>query len=334
MLTKRDKRVIIAAVALFLVSQPLILASIPLDVTSNVKPIVVKRGTHLPEVARLLKEEELVRSSSLFMAYVLLAHQGKIIAGEYELTRDLSIAQIAAKMAGGQTKIYTLKIVEGYNLNTVGDALEKAGIMSRDGFFRLAKDEAFLNRLAIPADTLEGYLSPDTYFYSKETDADALLERIARRTLAFFDKEEIKARMAELHMNPHHILTLASMIEKEAKIEPEKPLISAVFHNRLAEGMSLDSDPTVMYGIGMTPKALTRVDLDTPTAYNTYRLKGLPKGPICNPSTSSLLAALYPAPSDVLYFVSRNDGTHVFSRRIKEHNQFVTMYQKKRNKKP
>jgi UPF0755 protein len=334
MLTKRDKRVIATAVALFLVSQPLIFASIPLDTESNVKPVIVKKGTHLRDVAQLLEEEDLIRSGWLFMACSLVAHKGRVIAGEYELSKQMSIVQIAAKMAAGQRKVYTLKIVEGYNLNAVGEALEKAGIMDRNAFSKLATDDDFLNRLGIAADTLEGYLSPDTYFYSKETDVDAFLERIVRRTFAFFEKEDIKARMAELRMSPRDVLTLASMIEKEAKIEQEKPLISAVFHNRLEDGMSLDSDPTVMYGIGLTPKALTRVDLDTPTAYNTYRLKGLPKGPICNPSTSSVLAVLYPAPSDVLYFVSRNDGTHVFSKRISEHNQFVTMYQKNKKKKP
>jgi UPF0755 protein len=334
MLRRRDRRVITAAVALFLISQPLILASIPLDTEGTVRPVVVKKGTHFTEIARLLKNEDLIRSSSLFMAYSLLAHRGKIIAGEYELTKQLSIAQIAAKMAVGQRKVYTLKIVEGYNLSAIGDALQKAGIMDRDGFLRLTKDEAFLNRLGVPADTLEGYLAPDTYFYSKETEVDLFLERIVRRTFAFFEKEDVKARMAELRMNPYGVLTLASMIEKEAKVEEEKPLVSAVFHNRLQEGMSLDSDPTVMYGVGMIPKPLTRVDLGAPTAYNTYRIKGLPKGPICTPSTSSLAAALYPAPSDALYFVSRNDGTHVFSRHLKEHSQFVAIYQKNKKKKP
>jgi peptidoglycan lytic transglycosylase G len=332
MLTRRDKRVIAAAAALFLISQPVIFASIPLDTDDTVKPVVVKKGTHLRDVARLLEEQDLIRSSWLFVGCSLVAHRGKIIAGEYELSKQMSIAQIAARMAAGQRKVYTLKIVEGYNLNTVGEALEKAGIMNRNAFFKLATDDAFLDKLRIPADTLEGYFYPDTYFYSKETDIDVFLEKIIRRTFAFFEKEDIKARMVELHMSPYDVLTLASMIEKEAKIEEEKPLISAVFHNRLQNGMSLDSDPTVMYGISMSPKALTRVDLDRPTAYNTYRLKGLPKGPICNPSTSSLLAALYPAPSDFLYFVSRNDGTHVFSRRISEHNQFVTIYQKNKKK--
>jgi len=332
MLTRKDKRVIAAAVALFLISQPVILASIPLDTDSRVKPVVVKKGTHIRDVARLLEEQDLIRSSWLFVGCSLVAHRGKIIAGEYELSKQMSIAQIAARMAAGQRKVYTLKIVEGYNLSTVGEALEKSGIIERKAFFRLATDDVFLDKLRIPGDTLEGYFYPDTYFYSKETDIDVFLEKIIRRTFAFFEKEDIKARMAELHMSPYDVLTLASMIEKEAKIEEEKPLISAVFHNRLQNGMSLDSDPTVMYGISMSPKALTRVDLDRPTAYNTYRLKGLPKGPICNPSTSSLLAALYPAPSDFLYFVSRNDGTHVFSRHISEHNQFVTIYQKNKKK--
>jgi len=332
MLTKRDKRVIAAGVTLFLISQPVILASIPLDAESTVKPIIVKKGTHLHEVAQLLKEEDLIRSGWLFMACSLVVHKGKIIAGEYELSKHMSIAQIATRMAAGQRKVYTLKIVEGYNLNAAGEALEKAGIMDRNAFFKLATYDLFLDKVHISADSLEGYLAPDTYFYSKETDVEAFLERIIRRTFAFFEKEEIKARMAELHMNTYEVLTLASMIEKEAKIEQEKPLISAVFHNRLHIGMSLDSDPTVMYGIGPTPKALTKNDLNRPTAYNTYKLKGLPKGPICTPSTSSLLAALYPASSDFLYFVSKNDGTHVFSRHMSEHNQFVTIYQKNKKK--
>jgi UPF0755 protein len=156
MLTRRDKGVITAAVALFLMSQPLILASIPLDTEGAVKPVVVKKGTHFTEIARLLKGEDLISSSSLFMAYSLLAHRGKIIAGEYELTRQLSIAEIAARMAAGQRKVYTLKIVEGYNLAAVGDALQKAGIMGRDAFLGLTTDGAFLNRLGIPAASLEG----------------------------------------------------------------------------------------------------------------------------------------------------------------------------------
>jgi len=332
MLARKDRRIILAALVLFLTGQPLIFANIPLDTANKGTSVVVKKGTHLPGVARLLKQDELVRSSTLFMAYSLIVHRGKVIAGEYELSKTLSIADIASRMASGQRKVYTLRIVEGYNLQAVGDALEKSGIMESRAFFGLAKDQKFLQRVGIPADTLEGYLAPETYYFSKETDVDALLEKIVRRTISFFDGEEVKTRMTQINMSPHEVLTLASMIEKEARMEEEKGLISAVFHNRLQNGMSLDCDPTVMYGVGMDSRPLNRADLAAPTAYNTYRLKGLPRGPICSPSRSSLMAALHPAASDVLYFVSRNDGSHVFSRRIEEHNHFVTMYQKKTKK--
>ncbi len=329
---RRDRWIILAALVLFLASQPLIFAHIPLDTAGGVRTVTVKKGTHLIDVARMLKQDGLVRSSTLFMGYSLVAHRGRVVAGEYEFPQTLSIADIAGKMASGQRKVYTLRLVEGYNLQAVGDALEKAGIMSSGSFFNLARDARFLSQAGVPSDTLEGYLAPDTYYYSKEIDPDALLEKIVRRTASFFEKEEIRTRMAALSMSPHELLTLASMIEKEAKMEEEKGLISAVFHNRLRLGMSLDCDPTVMYGLGMVPRPLTRADLAAPTAYNTYRLKGLPKGPICIPSRSSLMAALYPAASDVLYFVSRNDGSHVFTRRIEEHNQFVTKYQRKMKK--
>jgi len=333
MLTKKDKQVAVAAAVLFLLGQAVIFARIPQDTTAESRLVVVKKGTRLADVANMLRQEDLVRSSWLFTLYSAAVHRGRIMAGEYELTKDLSIAEITGKMASGQRKIYTLKIVEGYNLQGVADSLEKGAIMDKDAFFQVAGKAEFLTRLGIAEDSLEGYLWPDTYYFSKETDVDVFLEKIARRTLAFFEKEEVKKRMGELHLSMHDVLTLASMIEKEAKIEEEKPLISAVFHNRLALGMSLDSDPTVMYGLGMFPKPLSRADLNTPTAYNTYRLRGLPKGPICSPSRSSLLAALQPAQSDALYFVSRNDGTHVFSRRMEEHDRYVTKYQRSKNRK-
>jgi UPF0755 protein len=334
MLTRKDKQVIVAAVVLFLVGQTAIFASIPLDTSAESRPVVVKKGTHLRDVANMLTQEDLVRSSWLFTLYSAVAHRGRIIAGEYDLTRDLSIAEIAGKMASGQRKVYVLKIVEGYNLQGVAESLQKGGIMDAAAFSQLAGKAEFLSGLGITEASLEGYLWPDTYYFSKETDVDVFLEKIIRRTLVFFEKEEVKKRMGELHLTMHDVLTLASMIEKEAKVEEEKPLISAVFHNRLALGMSLDSDPTVMYGLGMHPKPLTKADLNTATAYNTYRLRGLPKGPICSPSRSSLLAALQPAQSDMLYFVSRNDGTHVFSRRMEEHDRYVTTYQRSKKKKP
>ncbi len=134
-------------------------------------------------------------------------------------------------------------------------------------------------------------------------------------------------------MDMFQVLSFASIIEKEARLEQEKRLISAVFHNRLRLGMTLDADPTVIYGRESFNRELKKADIEAETPYNTYRVKGLPKGPICTPSKSSIMAALYPEQSDMLYFVSRNDGSHVFSRTMEEQNRFVALYQRNRNRK-
>jgi UPF0755 protein len=306
---------------------------VPIGSDRTKTSFVVKRGTKTEAIAHLLKREHRVRSEYLFLLCSFLLHKGRIIAGEYELSPHMSILDIAGKMADGDRKMYTLRIVEGYNLYTIGCVIEKAGIMDGKDFLKVATDPDFLRRVGVPSDSLEGYLAPDTYFYSKEVDVDEFLEKIAQRTVRFLDREDMRLRMQELGMDAFQVISFASIIEKEAKMEEEKRLISAVFHNRLRLGMSLDADPTVIYGRGEFGRDLTKADLAADTPYNTYRMKGLPKGPICSPSRSSIVAALYPDQSDVLYFVSRNDGTHVFSKTLEDHSRFVAFYQRKREKK-
>jgi UPF0755 protein len=209
----------------------------------------------------------------------------------------------------------------------------KSAVMSNEDFLLLAKNQGFLQKIGITGDSLEGYLAPDTYYYSKEADVDVFIEAIAKKTFKNFEKEDIKKRMGELNFDIHKTLTLASIIEREAKLKDEKPVISAVFHNRLKRGMSLDADPTVVYGTKAFNEPIKKTDLTTYTPYNTYTFTGLPKGPICSPDRNSITAALYPASVDYLYFVSKNDGTHVFSRDMVEHNRFVTLYQRNKNAK-
>ncbi len=319
---------------LIILLQVAIFSSIPKGGGSGKGPFVVKKGTPAWSVSKGLEKDGLITSAALFRLSSLLFYRGRIIAGEYELSSDMSIIQMARKMALGQRNIYTLKIVEGQNLFDVAESMEKNGFMGRSAFLSLSQNQDRLRKMGIAGDSLEGYLAPDTYFYSKETDIEGFIEPIVQRTARFFEKEEIKERMKELGLTRDQIICLASIIEKEAKLEEEKPLISAVFHNRLRIDMSLDADPTVIYGRRAFGRRLTRVDLTTLTPYNTYVFKGLPKGPICSPGKSSLLAALYPAKSDAVYFVSRNDGSHVFSRTINEHNHYVTIYQKNKSRKP
>ncbi|MCX5813128.1 MAG: endolytic transglycosylase MltG [Proteobacteria bacterium] len=329
---KQHKIIIIIAVMSFLIMQTLIFASIPKSTENEPVNVIVKSGTSLNNIAGLLKDDGIIYSSHLFMLYSFLT-RSKLIAGEYELKKNMSTFDIIMKMKHGERNIYTLKIIEGYNIYNVAETIQNAKITKKDEFIRLATSRDFLGRLKIDSGSLEGYLSPDTYYYSKETDVDKFIERIVQRTFKFFEKESIRDRMQELKMDIYQTLTLASMIEKEAKMKEEKPLISAVFHNRLKKDMSLDCDPTVVYGTGAFYRPITKSDLATHTPYNTYKLRGLPKGPICIPDKNSIMAALYPAPVNYLFFVSRNDGTHVFSNDMNTHNHFVHIYQRVKNTK-
>lgn len=329
---KQYKAIVIISLLFFLATQALIFASIPKSFDKEKVNVVIKSGMGLKDISDLLKDQGLIESKYLFLFFTVF-YGGKLIAGEYELNRNMSIIDIVKKMGNGERKIYTIRIIEGYNIYNIAGLFDKAGLIKANEFIELTKDQNLLKRLGIQCDSIEGYLYPDTYFYSKEIDLDKFIELIVKKTLHIFEREEIKQRMKELGLDMHRVLILASMIEKEARIKDEKPLISAVFHNRLKKGMSLDCDPTVIYGSGRFNLPITKKDLLEYTPYNTYRFKGLPRGPICTPDLSSIMAALYPAQVNYLYFVSKNDGTHVFSDDMHAHNKYVLMYQRVKNKK-
>jgi UPF0755 protein len=328
----QNRKILVTAVFLFIVTQTLIFASIPKEFEGEKVNVIVKSGTGLWDIADKLKDEGLIYSSSLFVL-VSLPYRGRLIAGEYALQKDMSIINIVQKMGRGERNVYALKIIEGHNIYNIAESSGKSAIMENEQFLQLAKDQRFLQRLGIMGESLEGYLAPDTYYYSKEVEVDAFIETIVKKTFKNFEKEDIKKRMGVLNFDIHKTLTLASIIEREAKLKEEKPIISAVFHNRLKLGMPLDADPTVIYGTRAFNGPITKTDLTTYTPYNTYTFKGLPKGPICNPDKNSILAALYPASVDYLYFVSKNDGTHVFSKDMDEHSRFVAQYQRSKNAK-
>ncbi|MHB8111572.1 MAG: endolytic transglycosylase MltG [Syntrophorhabdaceae bacterium] len=329
MLAGRDKKILVIAFIVFIFSQSLIFASIPKGSDPSPRVVVIKSGTKLGQIADILKKEDLIYSKILFMAGSLV-YRGRLIAGEYELRRDMSTIDIIRKMGEGRRNIYTLTIIEGHNIYTIAETMDKNRIMPKEEFLKLAKNKEYLKSIGITSASLEGYLYPDTYFYSKETDIEKFIERISRRALKIFEDPGVRQKMAALKMEIHTTITLASMIEKEASVNEEKPLVSAVFHNRIKKGMTLDCDPTVIYGTKGFGVPITKTDLLTYTPYNTYRFKGYPAGPIANPSKSSIFAALNPAAVDYLFFVSKNDGSHVFSRDMTEHNKYVKMYQRTR----
>ena len=195
----------------------------------------------------------------------------------------------------------------------------------------MANDPEFIKSLKLDVPNLEGYLYPETYLFTPGIDEAQLLRMLVEQFHNQLDPALLK-KAKQLNLNRHQLVTLASIIEKETGLVKEMPLISSVFHNRLRRGIPLQTDPTVIYGIKNFDGNLTRNHLKTPTPYNTYMIKGLPPGPIANPGKAALNAAAEPAKSEYLYFVARGDGSHYFSKTLKEHNGAVRKYQLKRNR--
>lgn len=292
------------------------------------KVVVIPEGSTFQQVAALLERERLIKSRS---AFVLLgkAHEAdrKIHPGEYELNAAMPPADILAKLLAGRVVLHAVTIPEGYTINQIADVLDQQRITDRAEFVRLAKDRAFIKSLGIAADSLEGYLYPDTYRLPRPAAAKDVIKAMVDQ-LGQVMTPEWQARAKDLRMTLHEVLTLASVIEKETGTGGERAQISSVFHNRLKKKIPLQSDPTVIYGLPNFDGNLRKKDLSNPSPYNTYRWAGLPPGPIASPGADAIRAALYPVPSPYLYFVSKNDGTHHFSATLVEHNKAVEKYQK------
>ncbi len=292
------------------------------------KIVVIPEGATFQYVAALLDRERLIKSRS---AFVLLgkAHAAdrRIHPGEYELNAAMPPVDILAKLLAGRVVLHTVTIPEGYTVGQIAEVLDQQRITDRAEFLRLAKDRTFIESLGIAADSLEGYLYPDTYRFPRPTAAKDVIKAMVDQ-LGQVMTPEWQARAKDLRMTLHEVLTLASVIEKETGAGGERAQISSVFHNRLKKKIPLQSDPTVIYGLPQFDGNLRKKDLSHPSPYNTYRWAGLPPGPIANPGAEAIRAALYPVPTPYLYFVSKNDGTHYFSATLVEHNKAVEKYQK------
>jgi UPF0755 protein len=290
--------------------------------------INVPRGASFRVVADGLEKAGAVRSSgSLVFAARLLGAYKKIQAGEYEFDRSMSPLDVLDHLVKGRVRRHQLTIPEGYNLREVAATLMEAGLADEAEFVRKATDARLAASLGLEGATSEGYLFPDTYEFTKGMSAEDLIVRMVERFKSVYYPDLDRA--AEVRgLSMKDVVTLASIIEKETGAPWERRLISAVFHNRLKKGIRLQSDPTVIYGIEGFGGNLKRTHLRMRSPYNTYVFRGLPPGPIANPGRDALKAALEPVESDYLYFVSKNDGTHHFSRSLKEHNEAVDRFQR------
>jgi peptidoglycan lytic transglycosylase G len=291
--------------------------------------ISVPDGSTFQQVAALLERERLIKSRS---AFILLGRSQsadrKIHAGEYELNAGMTPAEILSNLLSGQVLLHPITIPEGFTMVQIAELLVQHEFGNQGEFLRLAKDRKFIASLGINAETLEGYLYPDTYKFPHRAKPKDMLTAMVERLREVYGPD-FQARAQELKMTQHEVLTLASIIEKETGSSGEREEISAVFHNRLRKRIPLQSDPTVIYGLPDFDGNIRKKDLSSPSPYNTYRVQGLPPGPIANPGIQAIHAALYPSGSRALYFVSRNDGTHHFSATLTEHNEAVEKYQKR-----
>jgi UPF0755 protein len=292
--------------------------------------VMVPAGAPFGSVAARLERSGIVSSAAGFKALARLRGvTEKIQAGEYLFLRPATPGQVLDRLVTGDIIRLHLTVPEGLSLREIADRLATAEFADTAAFLPLAADQKFIRSLGIDAASLEGYLFPETYTFGSRTTSRELL----RAMVAQFKKRTSAGllQQAKKHgLNRHQLVTLASIIQKEAGSNQEMPLISAVFHNRLKKGMPLQADPTVIYGIEEFDGNLTRRHLLEPTPYNTYRMAGLPPGPIANPGSDALQAAADPAPVDYLYFVARGDGSHQFSSTLAEHNAAVRRYQLKR----
>jgi len=286
--------------------------------TKEFKIVEINKGDSIFATAKKLKEAGVIKSSVVFVLEALrTGAYKKIKAGEYAIFFHSSVPEILDTLVKGKVYLRKVVIPEGATIWQVAEILEKHKICKKDAFLKLAEDEAFVKSLGIPSITAEGFLFPDTYYFPKNTPPEKIIKIMVNNFWKHWEKYDEIAK--EKGVTIKEVITLASIVEKEALFSKEKPLIAAVYWNRLKIGMPLQADPTINYAIRKFRRLYYKDYYRIKSPYNTYLHKNLPPTPICNPGIDSIEAVLFPAKVPYLYFVAKKDGTHYFSRTYKEH---------------
>ncbi len=290
-------------------------------------------GTSVSAMAERLATAGVVPDTLTFrIAARLSGRERRLQAGEYRFTEAATPAAVVDRLARGDVFVMPITFREGLTIGEMAGLFEAAGLGTADAFRAAARRPELIRHLDARADDLEGYLFPSTYTIARRTSAGVLVEAMVTEFERAFDAG-LRAEADRRGMSVRDVVTLASVVERETGVAEERPLVARVFLNRLAIGMPLQTDPTVIYAMmraGRWNGNITRNDLQMSDPYNTYRNPGLPPGPIAAPGRASLEAALNPADAPYLYFVSRNDGTHAFSSTLAEHNRAVNQWQRRR----
>lgn len=299
---------------------------------ANPVKIEVAKGASAGEIADKMEKAGVIRNALLFRVVVRMAEAGRDIKpGKYMIDPNDNMMEILHQLRKGIGKLRLVTIPEGLTLPQVAKLMEEKDVVSEEDFLNAASEKMFaVNGRTL--ENLEGYLLPDTYDIPARYDASRVIEVLVE---SFKDKVvplyKRKKDNLPRKLSLHQVVTLASMVEREAKVPDERPIIAAVYYNRLKKGMKLECDATVQYALGKNKEVLKYSDLEVKSPYNTYLHKGLPPGPICNPGISSIKAVLEPKDVDYLYYVRndvKDDGSHVFSKTYSEHQRAIRKYQK------
>jgi len=285
--------------------------------------VQLKPGSSARRIAADLKQAGIIRSEYAFLLWHYLRGHRSLKAGEYAFDHPAGAREVYDRIARGDIYFHTVVVPEGFNIFDVASAIDAAGLGSHDDFLHIARTQTTLVRDLDPkAPSLEGYLFPDTYHFTRTQSLHDIAAAMVHR---------FRQAIHEIGVNGdlHTIVTMASIVEKETAVPEERPVVASVFHNRMARNMVLATDPSVIYAALLNNRyrgTIYQSDLQFNSPYNTYRTAGLPPGPICNPGRASLLAAMHPAATEYLYFVSDNQGHHRFARTQQEHSVNVAAY--------
>jgi len=292
--------------------------------------VEIPQGAGSAGLGARLVSAGVIRDATTFRLALWMSHKGRALkAGEYRFDRAMTPFEIIDKIARGDVFVITLTFPEGHTIAEMARIVESHGLGPAAAFVQAATDVSLIRDLDPAAKDLEGYLFPETYAVSRHTDAPKLVRMMVARFEKVFTPD-LRQAAANRNLTVRQAVTLASIVEKETAKAEERPLVAAVYTTRLRIGMPMQCDPTVIYALvkaGRYDGNIHKDDLSFDSPYNTYRYPGLPPGPIASPGRASLEAAVHPADADYLYFVSRNDGSHAFSRTLEEHNRNVQQYQ-------
>ena len=293
--------------------------------------VLLAAGDSAADVAVMLEDAGVIASARFFRWHVRSRGDDYFLqTGEYRFRQPLSIIEVAGKIHRGEVHRYKVTLPEGLSLEEITERLEAEGFGEASRYRQLALAPDLISDLDPEAEDLEGYLFPETYFFTLGMDEGDILKVLTNRFRASWNSERQRLS-SQLALTLRETISLAALIEKETALASERPLISAVFHNRLRRNMKLECDPTVIYAVKRVKEydgTIHQSDLDLDSPYNTYKYPGLPPGPIANPGADSIDAALRPAPVSYLYFVAKNDGTHFFSSNYRDHRRAVLAYQR------